>query len=104
MKDLLVDKWVDIIDRPDLRVAVMSLTDGPSRCTNNRQLVQKTQICKGICVSPRGAQSKLTTQDIEMIKSYGFNPLGDYCIPGHVNNQENSSISYECRDGEFWKC
>jgi hypothetical protein len=102
MKDLQTNRWNIIIDRKGFQVAVMNLTNAPSRCTKTCHLVAETQICKGICISPRHAQNLLTAQDIEEIESYGFNPLGNWFVPGHVNKQENSSISYECKDGGFW--
>jgi hypothetical protein len=102
MPDLKNDVWVTIIDRPGFNVAVMNLTDGPSRCTNNPTVRIDSQIYKGICVSPRKSESQLTKEDKSLIKSYGFNPSGDWFVPGQRNNPENCSISYECRDGKFW--
>jgi hypothetical protein len=102
MPDLTNNIWVTIIERPDFHVAVMNLTNGPSRCTNNPTIRVESQICKGICVSPSHMESELTDRDKSIIESYGFNPHGEWFTPGHRNNPENCSISYECRDGNFW--
>lgn len=102
MNKLIDDKWNTIIERKNFHVAVMHLTDGPSRCGNNPIIRAESKIVKGICVSPRYAESLLTTEDMKILESYGFNPHGAYFVPGHVNQQENSSISYECKDGNFW--